>query len=180
MITNLLKTSSISGRCSRPDFWVFFAIWSPLALYLSWFFSPPIRESYFGAKIFLFSSAFFLPLFSAAARRLNDVGEHGQDAFLPLAPLAMVYGVFIGIPLLFLSSSMGFWSAQSIYGDSLASFTLLIGGMFGVFAYLAFIPALIIALIATVVMAASVLGQLFLPSQVGPNTYGPNPNEALP
>lgn len=174
---SLRKSLSTSGRECRSDFWIFSALWVPLAILLVWVFAPLKEDIFRGAKIYLICAVLSVPLLSAAARRLQDTGEPGNIAFLPLAPLGILYSAFIGIPVLFLGSARVFFQAGTNSGDMVAFLSAVVGGFLGYAALKSYFAFFIIALIATLKFSSNIFGQALLASQPGPNTYGPNPNE---
>lgn len=103
-----------------------------------------------------------LPLLNALSRRLNDAGADGKQAFAPFAPLAILWvgyqcmlwgGVLIG--------SLG---GAAVFAVWLIALLLLI-------------PLHLVALVATLITTANVIGQALVPSDPGFNRYGPNPHE---
>lgn len=116
---------------------------------------------YLGTILFLL---LIIPTLSAAARRARDVGFNPVIVLLLwLWPMAIVLASNIVI-------SIGMALQGGITGPLLTTFTQHFVGPF--IAYVAPLPAQITALIAVCILA--------LPSQPGPNSYGPNPLEATP
>ncbi|WP_244462768.1 DUF805 domain-containing protein [Phaeobacter gallaeciensis] len=109
---------------------------------------------------------FYFPVTSAGVRRLHDVGESGLLMLEPLKPF-LALGVLAVLVWLCVSGTV-------------------IGGFVGIFSALYFGTAItivasiaaLVALFLTLASFSTTLGLLFLPSQTGPNKYGPNPHEA--
>lgn len=161
--------ASFHGRLARGPYWRGFApklalpIVTTSTLVLT-------QQPLFIALVFSFASA--VPLLSSGYRRLQDTGVHGADAVLPWWQFAisalLATCAFQGMETVkdaFASTNppdgpTGFWFA-AIYG--LGSALLLI---------IAFI--FFVVFLMRITPAAA---QTLLPSQPGPNKYGPNPNE---
>ncbi len=110
--------------------------------------------------VLMLTFAVFVPLLASATRRLQDTGEPGHSVLLPFTPIAYFF------------VSMMFWGL---------SFDTLLGGIPILIAYL--LVALYwlifpIVLLVSFLWIGPLVGQLILPSQPGPNKYGPNLQEA--
>lgn len=153
--SGLLKFPIFTGRATRSEFWWFAPIWTgctamfmKLAVYLDLIANTIPQKA-------LFVLVISLPIWSAASRRLQDVGEQGTQVLWPLLWLA-------AMPLLLVLP----------FSPLLAFFPF---GM-AIFFPIAMIIMAVCTLIAFV-MIGPIIGQLILPSSSGPNPYGPNPNE---
>ncbi|MFZ5964034.1 hypothetical protein ACOXXX_13875 [Thalassococcus sp. BH17M4-6] len=132
-----------------------------------------------GILITVFIAA--LPLLAVWWRRLQDVGEAGVHAVLPW--VSLLYALVCGW------AAMKAGAALNVYYPEWRNPVVLLlvfplgvigyfGNMFGdivgqIIAMLIALPLFILFL----VRFSFALGQAFLPSQPGPNKYGPNPNE---
>ena len=160
---------SFSGRANRSEFWQFFplGITLPLAALACAF----LLDASMVVAVLVFG-LFGLPLAAVGARRLLDTGEYGLDAVTPWA-------------LFMMATICGDWSVRSLSnlnwafaqpeppdGPGGLGFVVIfgIGG--------ALLGAIcLLLLIMFLVRITPAFGQTLVPSQPGPNTYGPNPNE---
>ncbi len=103
----------------------------------------------------LFSMATLIPMLAAGWRRMHDTGRSGLYLLYPIL-------VWVGI-----ASFMGFVGATGplLAGDFATAFS----GVVGIILALSILIAVFSPLI--------VIWWLTRPTQPGPNTYGPNPNE---
>lgn len=158
---NLRQAWTSSGRTSRSDFWCF----APVAL------TPPVLFAtqvdwlvveLWGiwklATLFVLS----LPLLNAAARRLQDTGMEGTSAFYPFAPFVVLW---VGYQFILwfgwvLAVTTGPW----VFGVWILALVILT-------------PLHIIAFFVSLFMTSSIIGQMLVSSEPGPNRFGPNPLE---
>jgi uncharacterized membrane protein YhaH (DUF805 family) len=159
---NMRQAWTSSGRTSRPDFWSF----APVALVPPVLFAMQVDwlvVEFWGiwklAVLFLLS----LPLLNAAARRLQDTGMEGTSAFYPFAPFVVLW---VGYQCIL---RVG-WAVGVLTGPWVILVWLL--------ALLILTPLHIIALVASLFLTSSVIGQMLVSSDPGSNRYGPNPHEA--
>jgi uncharacterized membrane protein YhaH (DUF805 family) len=110
----------------------------------------------------------FIPLAAAASRRYQDTGLPAGDLWQGSRPavIAFVSGYFLFRSLQIMS--MDFFEAGPAG---------LISGAI-IFA-IAILPFLVFAPVAPSLLGETI-GQLLVPSQPHPNTYGPNPLEVTP
>jgi uncharacterized membrane protein YhaH (DUF805 family) len=157
--TGFAKSLTFRGRTSRAEFWWFapvgFAVPLSCALYL-----PP-DVSNFGSLLakMLLSALAAIPFDAAVSRRFHDVGEPHDEFWRGIGPTLGV--VFFGFWLVF-----GLFAVATIWG-------ILFGLLIAIPSFLLFIACLFLA----PGTLGSTIGQLLLPSQPGPNRYGPNPHE---
>ena len=173
IITCLKKSVSFKGRASRSEFWWFvpIGVLSPILLLMA--------LSATGLHILIVIPLIWLsalPLFAVGSRRLQDTGEAGEDAYKPWA--------FFAIFALLASFS---FKSGGLVEDAFASDTPPDGpaGLAFTFVYFWGGTVLIgvLALISLVVFLIQItpaFAQTLVPSQPGPNKYGPNPNEVTP
>ena len=159
------RSFDLTGRTARADY-LWFLTFSIIAYAAGIYACIRVLEpTQATLGIFLVTSVFYLPVTSAGVRRLHDVGESGLLMLNPLKPI-VVLGVSVTLV----------WYAFA------ATF---VGSLIGIFAAL-FFGSVIIAIAMVVALAAlfmtlayfsNTMGLLLLPSQPGPNQYGPNPYE---
>lgn len=149
------KSFQFKGRASRSEFWWF----APVAIVFSgtvtWVFATLRNHDYWSTNwIVLFFA--LTPFWASGYRRMQDAGELGQDIFYPAA-------LFFGIPLGLVSAFYAVGIVSPIIAFLLAMFVglpLIAAGAFLIF-----------------VSVGPVIGQLLVPSEPGPNRFGPNPHE---
>ncbi|WP_432640812.1 DUF805 domain-containing protein [Albidovulum sp.] len=158
----LRKSFTFDGRSSRSEFWSFAPVGFALPLLAAWL-APPSIDGLGSLTIKVLTVAIAsIPLLAAAARRTQDTGLPSGDLWLGLKPTFIVllsgwlayFSFFKGHPL---------GATLRIPLVGVPSFLVL-----SVYVFLA--PGTL----------GSTLGQLLLPSQPGPNKYGPNPIEVTP
>ena len=159
ILSGLFKGLQFSGRTSRADFWAFVPVGLALPLSAAILMPPEIKDlASFGVKLLITSFA-AAPLAAAAARRFQDTGLPADDLWQGMRPTVIVivsgHFLLVGITGIF----------SIVY--------LLWGIIFFLGAFLPFVIYLVI-MPGTLGMT---IGQLLLPSQPGPNRYGPNPLE---
>lgn len=153
--TCLMKSFQFKGRASRSEFWWFTPIALGMSTLLLWGIMPRFADLSFFMKWSLTICA-LCPLWAAGARRLQDTGEEGPDIFVPL-------GLFIGIPL----AVFVVWIPLAMLNAFLAY----------LLAALIVLPTILFGLFTSFVSLGPTIGQLIVPSDRGPNRFGPNPNE---
>ena len=153
------------GRTARADYLLFLAtailayaaITAALILFLPAGWVPE--------TLYVTTAIFYLPVTAAGVRRLHDAGLSGTLMLDPLKPAA-TFLVFLLI--LWLFPTLG------LVVNALA----LLSAMFFTKLLVALLVILGLAVVsATLMYFSNTMGQLLLPSQPGPNQYGPNPNE---
>jgi uncharacterized membrane protein YhaH (DUF805 family) len=94
-----------------------------------------------------------IPLLAAMHRRLQDVGENGQQAFYPFSTILIIW--------------LGY--------RFLLGFGLLVGGPILLFlvALLLFVPMLVIAITAGAIVTSNIVGMMLIASEPGVNQFGP-------
>lgn len=169
--TCLAKFFTFSGRASRAEYWYFvlFAlICNAVAALIDWAFFTRVAtiETDGGTTVVAVSSQpaqtavgliLFLPLLSAAWRRMHDTGRSGWFVLLPTLLTAAAFAVLI-------------------FGIGLAS-VFQPGGSLDILFTRATLLLVIPTLAVLFVSPLLVLWWLTRPSQPGPNKYGPNPHE---
>ncbi|MEP4198980.1 MAG: DUF805 domain-containing protein [Aliishimia sp.] len=159
-ITNgLFKFPIFTGRASRSEFWWFAPIAIAPPLYVANEIAWTKFEFYGIWRVGLLILA-ALPLLSAGSRRLQDVGENGAQIMLPFTPFVLLWVTY-----------------QALYWFSLGTLIFGLGIIIGLAALLLLIPAYLFAFFVSFITIGPIIGQLILPSDVGSNPYGPNPNE---
>ncbi len=165
--SGLACSLNYSGRASRSEFWWF----APVGLVIAvigcnagaMFLDDRQPISFLVMAIVTFLS--FIPLTSAGSRRLQDTGEHGQDILLPIMPIIFV--------LLYLSVIV-----HGAAGVLVAYFTFpALGFVAHALLLLISVGIFVLAPLAGLFFLGPVIGQLLVPSEPGPNRFGPNPNE---
>jgi uncharacterized membrane protein YhaH (DUF805 family) len=160
--TGFAKSFQSSGRSTRSEFWWFAPIGLGLPIGIAAF-APPAVTSLGSLAVKILTVCFAsLPFSSAAARRFQDTGEPKQEFWSGIAPtlgcIAAGYMLVFGLVAMF-----------TIWG-------LAIGLLITLPSALAFFACLFLAPGAL----GLTIGQLLVPSQPHPNTYGPNPLEVTP
>ena len=112
--------------------------------------------------VYLITAVFYLPITAAGVRRLHDVGLSGTLMLDPLKPL----GVFL-LSVLLLGASI-----NTSFGAFVGLFTAFFFAKTAVALACIFVLGLIAA---TMMYFSNTMGQLLLPSEQGPNKYGPAP-----
>ena len=156
----LSKSLSFRGRATRSEFWWFapLGLIPPIALGASYSWWPVDPRGIWRLGLLFLVS---VPLLAAGSRRLQDVGEEGHQIAYPFMPLLMFW--IIGVSLFL-----------ALHIPVLASWALVLLFLLG----LVLLPVYLFALWASVMLAASIVGLLLLPSEPGSNRYDPNPSEA--
>jgi len=166
VVMGFLMTLNTVGRMPRGQFWLFFpfglippvlTIWA-----IDWDVSAVILNR---TKIWPFALvlAASLPLISAMARRLHDVGEPGHQAMYPFMPILIVWVGYI-------------LALGGFYASFYAGIGLFLGVFLGLIAFFLLPIGYLVGFFASLFLGASVLGLLLLPSETGTNRYGPNPH----
>ncbi|KMK66343.1 DUF805 domain-containing protein [Puniceibacterium sp. IMCC21224] len=115
--------------------------------------------------LYVTTALFYLPVTAAGVRRLHDVGQSGTLMFDPLKPAAI-----------FLTFLLILWLFPTLGG--LVNAAAMLSAMFFSQLLVSLLAVLGLAAISVTLMYFSnTMAQLLLPSQPGPNRYGPNPNE---
>jgi uncharacterized membrane protein YhaH (DUF805 family) len=160
ILTGLRKSFQFSGRATRSEFWWFAPVAAipPVMLinYLQWF-PPDFWGIWKLGLLFLVA----LPLLAAASRRLQDSGEDGHQAIYPFMPLLIMWITYLLVV----------WLGQIPLLVGVVTVILIVIG------FILLIPIHFFVLWLSVQLTATVIGQLLISSQPGPNRYGPNPNE---
>lgn len=181
MLRELARILSCTGRMPRAAFWKFVAVWLPVAILFLWLVAPDLKWLYY-ADNFFWVFVIVLPLLCAATRRVRDTGEDAQMVWATLAPFSIFYFLYFGMPYLFRGSAY----SLAVHGNGgttstiIADGSLIVGALFGVSLFFLFYPAIILATIATLLIASQSLGQCLVPSEALTNKYGPNPLEVSP
>jgi len=163
----ICKFASFTGRASRSEFWWFFLLMMAMGtvcLLLDSLLFPRRRGPFepFGSLasenylLWIFTLIALVPILAAAWRRLHDSGRAAW--WLLLQPVVM-FG------LLFLANESGPYLYGTIDGDPFDGFYQ---SVVSITFYAALLSPLIVPLL------------LSLPSQPGPNKYGPNLHEVTP
>ena len=165
VLTELKRSFDFSGRTARAAYFCFLAasmmVFASTLATLSMLVSP----EQFPYAVLWVTLLFYVPVTSAGVRRLHDVGESGSLMLDPLKP-AFTFAMLCWV--------------VPVIGGGLFSATLVFGVFFfpGVIGALAVLATLITAGL-TLMYFSNTAGVLLLPSQPGPNRYGPNPHEVL-
>gem|GEM_PF-1094145 len=166
--TGFRKSLTFSGRASRSAYWWFlpFGFGLPICVYLGLEVWNTEQSMWTHIAV---SSLFLLPLISVTARRLQDTGEDGHFIRIPT-------GALIGFILSAWSiSEFSSW-LEMVFStiDGPAGFGLLLIAGPIVLILLSFT---LYFLISGLVTGSPMFGQMLVPSQSGPNKFGPNPSE---
>ena len=163
------KYVTFSGRATRPEYWYFILfvflgrIVAEMADGVLFGFSTvPVSETDFEIEgpepiSALFFLVILLPMLAAGWRRMHDTGRSG---------LYLLYPILVWIGIGTFANLVGV-TGPLLAGDLATAF----GGVVGIIMILSIIIAIFSPLI--------VIWWLTRPTQPGPNTYGPNPNEVL-
>ena len=160
ILVGFLRTGQTWGRATRSEFWWFAPVGAlpPVMVGVN---RPWLVLGWASLQTIAVVAVASLPLLSAAARRLQDTGEPGVQAFYPVSGLLMLWAGLHALPYVFAIPFVG-W-------------TMLV--------LVVMVPALLIGIIliatfAVLATGAQVLGMLLVPPDPGSNRYGPNPREA--
>ena len=164
--TCLWKSISTSGRAQRSEYWWFLPVGLalPIIAYnilIRW--QPGLSHP----TQILLSELFLLPLVSVTIRRLQDTGQHRN---LVDTPLGALIGLSLALWLIFAEPR---WLVGGILDLLLIS--PAIAAFLGFILALAIPASVIYFLLMGLVTGIPLFGQMILPSQPGPNKYGPNP-----
>lgn len=107
-----------------------------------------------------------IPFLNAIARRLNDAGEDGTAAFWPFMPFIILWVAY----------QLVYWIGIALAAVGGGFLTVIIF----LFALLILVPLHIVALVASLIATAHILGHLLVSSEADTNKYGPNPHEVTP
>ena len=153
--TCLAKSFQFKGRASRAEFWWFAPLYlSCTLIFVFWIL--PIFQSLNLNGLLIALAITLIPLVAAASRRLQDTGEDGYFAAIPiLAPVTIPWVV------LFILSPVAL--GLPVFG------TIIVLGL----AWLAVFGCLIFSFF----WIGPIIGQLIVSSEPGTNRFGPNPNE---
>ena len=163
------KYVTFSGRATRPEYWYFvlFIILGSIVLsvvdgVLFGFETVPVSEGEFeidsdGPLASIFSLVTFIPILAAGWRRMHDTGRSGLYLLYPIL-------VWVGI-----ASFAGMIGATTSLAQG--DFSSVFAGIGGIIVAISIVIAILSPLI--------VIWWLTRPTQPGPNTYGPNPNEVF-
>ena len=161
--TGFAKSFQFSGRASRPEFWWFapFGFALPLigGLQMSWF-----NMDFWGIWRVAVLALLSLPLLAAMSRRLQDVGKLGREAMYPFVPFVMLWVGF----------QMYYWL---IFTPAIGSNLMLVLSYLTLVLFFVLYP---LAMIASLILATSIIRKMLNSSIPGPNRYGPNPFEVTP
>ncbi|MCK0150550.1 DUF805 domain-containing protein [Marivita sp. S6314] len=168
MLINL-NSIAFRGRMSRKAYWRFFPF--GIALPIAAFFVAFVVDATYLARV-LAAVLFAIPLLSANFRRLQDTGENGNEALMP-------WGYFAMSACTFFCAYQLFYNAYSVFGleRSPLPYGNLVGDLLFGLASLCLVALALVLFIRFLMQFSVTTGQLLLPSQPGPNEYGPNPNE---
>lgn len=151
--TCMSRSTEFAGRAGRPEFWWFASAWTIAMALLLW-----VAVNVIGLDAVLTFAPFIvlaasIPLHSASVRRVYDTG-FSRAVIVVFLPVTVVVGITLFGRYLILSDAPdGYAVAGWLH--------ILISA-----------PLMMIALLVAAVLLA-------LPSQPGPNKYGPNPNEVI-
>ena len=159
------RTFDLHGRTARGNYLWFLA--SAIAFFAAsiafCILLLPVENV--AVAIYIVTALFYLPVTAAGVRRLHDIGESGS---LMLDPLKPAVGFFIVLALLWL------WASTTYAG----TIVMLFSAFFFAKAVIAILViAALFVLVLTLMYFSNTMGLLLLPSQPGPNKYGPNPHE---
>ena len=160
----LSRSFDFSGRAARADYLWFLT--ASIALFIGCLILTLKLLSYArpAEVILVLVVTFYIPVTSAGVRRLHDVGHSGTAMLDPLKPTVIVL-ILTVLLVLFV------WNTE--FGAGLAVLGLLLWPL-----YLALAMLVIgAAVFMTSMFFSNTMGLLLLPSEPGPNKYGPNPNE---
>lgn len=161
-MTGFRKSLTFTGRTGRPEFWGFVPAGLALPILCALTLPPEIADfSTFFIKLFIVFLA-SVPLAAAGARRFQDTGLPAGDLWQGMRPtvIVIVSGWFL------LLGIIGILSIFLLVWGTL----FFLGALFPFFIYLFIAPGTL----------GMTIGQLLVPSQPGPNRYGPNPLEVNP
>lgn len=116
-------------------------------------------------SIGLVTLIFYVPVTSAGVRRLHDVGQSGLLMLDPLKPF-LALAIFLMLAM------------TAVVATEIGAFVGLMAAFF--FSGIVIVSLVIVCLAAlflTLTYFSHTMGLLLLPSDPGPNKYGPNPNE---
>ncbi|MEL6808032.1 MAG: DUF805 domain-containing protein [Pseudomonadota bacterium] len=161
--TELKKPLDFSGRTGRRPYLCFLTVsivFYAVALALAF----SLASERHALWVFLAVTAvFYIPVTSAGVRRLHDIGERGVLMLDPLKP------AFAGLFLV--------WLLPLVTGGAFLA-TWIVGALLFPAAIIIVVFAALFGMtVATLVYLSNTMGLLLLPSEPGPNKYGPNPNE---
>ena len=114
--------------------------------------------------VYLTTALFYITVTSAGVRRLHEVGLSGTHMLEPLKPtfafltvvvLLWLFGGNTGVNVII-------WISILLFAKPLVAVSCVIA---------------LIGIAMTLMYFSNTMGQLLLPSQPGPNRYGPNPHE---
>jgi uncharacterized membrane protein YhaH (DUF805 family) len=149
--TCLSKYATFSGRASRSEFW-WFNLAISVAIFSSAAVSIAINFPFIPAIVMLGTA---VPGLSVFWRRMHDIGKPGYYIFMPYVPF---FALIILIAI--------FENFDAYLGGSSDD------GVSGPLALILMIPFVFVLL-----SFLTIPWWLTRPSQSGPNSYGPNPNE---
>ena len=163
--SELARSFDFAGRTSPAIYFRYLAVATcafGLTLYIVY---QVFGAERFALNAFLTILVFYVPVTSAGVRRLHDAGMPGNIMLFPLKPL-------VAILIIFAFNGAFIW-----FG--------LVSLLFAIPILFVFTPVVVaISLFAYTVCAllslfffCQVSKLLLLPSQSGPNRFGPNPNE---
>ena len=169
--TCLIKSFQTSGRAARAEYWLF--LLPGLALSVAAF---AVLRACFPTlttlQTLLFSIPGLLPLAAVTARRLADCGQSPDDIFMPTGALILFLTGLVALEAAFawIESTL-----TRIDGPSVIFLVLTLAPFL-----LTLFAAIAVVFFAGITAGASLFGHMALPSQSGPNRYGPNPLEVTP
>lgn len=159
------RSFDFRGRMSRPRYLTFLAVSVFCFAALFTFGTRTFARDHQLIFVLLVTAVFYFPVTSAGVRRLHDIGETGLHMLEPLKPAAILLSLTSLLWLSFIGTT--------------------VGRFIGLFTVMFFSSAILllaaIASLATIFVTLAyfshTMGLLLLPSQPGPNKYGPNPHE---
>ena len=161
----LSRSFDFSGRTARAHYLWFLLASMALFIGLSGLTLTLLSNARTAEVILVLVIAFYVPVTSAGVRRLHDIGHSGTAMLDPLKPTITVIVLFLIL-------------AAFVEQSAAASSALVLGVL------LAPLPIIVLALLVvapvtfmTALYFSNTMGLLLLPSEPGPNKYGPNPNE---
>lgn len=168
-LSGLSQSLVFTGRASRAMYWGFFPVSVSLPILTAGAAWACGASLWLGMGLTLLAA---LPLFAAGARRLQDTGVAGEAAYAPWFTLAMGIALAHWAQASLTKLSDAF--ATPVPPDGPAGFGAVIqfGGGGAILAAGAMLCGLTFLIRLTPAVA-----QTFIPSQPGPNKYGPNPQE---